>query len=160
MIDVLSPVMTLIGLNITWSSRQLLHPKQAVNHGSWCLNGHFKLVMFSPVFEMYLSSTAVCISLALLSKCPLFRASRQLAPLASNGEHMSLCILWWTLDLPEEGASYEKSSWEWCNQTGITLDPFLFCCIKNDFFQSYIYILHYLLSCKVIFYQTLWHKPT
>lgn len=56
-----------------------------------------------------LSWTAVCISLPLPSKCPPFRASRQLAPLASDGGHMSLCILWWTLDLPEEGCLLWKT---------------------------------------------------
>lgn len=89
--------------------RQSLHPQQAMNHRSCCLSGHFKSVLPSFVFEVCLSLTAVCISQPLLSKWPPFSVSKQLAPLASNGGHMSLCIFWWTLDLPQEGCLLWKT---------------------------------------------------
>lgn len=40
------------------------------------------------------------------------------------------------------GASYEKPSWEWCDQTGMTWDPLSFCRIRTET-SKYICIIHY-----------------
>lgn len=66
------------------------------------------------VDNLCLSLTLRCVWHTSAEQCPCFRASRQLAPLASDGGHVSLCILWWALDLPKEGChlSKKKPSYE------------------------------------------------
>lgn len=77
-----------------------------------------------------------CLPFFSLSKCPLFRSSRLLAPLAGERGHVSLCILWCDLELPEERSllyQKKKHPWMWCNQTGMSLDPLLSCSIKFEY---------------------------
>lgn len=121
------------------SSKHSPYQLRYVNHDSWSLSRHFKSVVYLPIFEVYLSWTTVCISLPQMSNWPPFKASKHLAPLTCDGGHMSLCILCWALDLPEEGWLLWKTHWEWCDQTGMTLDTLLFWWIRTETFLIYIF---------------------
>lgn len=53
-------------------------------------------------------NTSLCFPRPFLNKCSPFRASGQLAPLASNGVHMSIWIYDRPRICPRRGASYEN----------------------------------------------------
>lgn len=111
---------------------------QFPHHEPWCLSG-LKLWLYSPVFwseQQCVYPYLYWVSALLWEQVDSWHPWLVMGDTCHFAFHDGLWIC------SRRGASYEKPSLEWCDQTCMTQDPLLFCCIRVEtFLKIHLYFL-------------------